>query len=583
MWYKDRGWTKVFRQIKLVKFIFAVSFFLVACRIFQIQILRGFKFSEKSRENYLKRFIIPPDRGKIVSADGKILATTYISYNLVSQVAPGAGVRKKLSEITGIPESVMSKNITKSLRKKEILTTLAKDIKGRSLISIASVINEFPNLRIIKAPKRFYPFEEVFSHITGYLGPALKEEKAKMPYSYVGAFHGKSGIEKTFDRFLFGKPGGEILAVDSFGRIIQVKGSVQPAPGDEVVLTVDSRLQRAAFEAFNGRPGAAVGLNPKTGAILLLVSSPGFKPSIFVNRTKGVSEIMTSPDIPLVNRVIQMKYPPGSAFKIVTAAAALNEGIIDPEDKFLCRGVFKFGRQEFKCWKKEGHGEVAFMDGFSKSCNVYFYNVSLKTGGKNLSKYAHLLGLDLTEFSDIKGELAATIPGPSWKKKKYKRKWLPGDSINMGIGQGFLWITPMQAAYLMCGISQKGVIPKPFIVEKILDGSNNVKYKAHPEIVKRYRLKDETFELLRRALRETVTSGTGQVLNLNNCEISGKTGTAQNPKGEDHGWFVSAGSGEYDDFCLVVVAEHGGMGAVSAGPISRAIWEKYIKIKNEKI
>ncbi|MFH1352838.1 MAG: penicillin-binding protein 2, partial [bacterium] len=558
MWYKDRGWTRVFRQIKLVKFIFAVSFFLVACRIFQVQILSGFKFSEKSRENYLKRFIIPPDRGKIISADGEVLATTYISYDLVSQVVPGFGVMKKLSKITGIPESVMRKDIDRALRKKEILITLAKDIKGRALISIASVINEFPNMRIIKAPKRFYPFEEVFSHITGYLGPALKDEKAEMPYSYVGALHGKSGIEKTFDRFLFGKPGGEILVVDSLGRIVQVKGSVQPASGDEVILTVDSRLQRAAFEAFDGRHGAAVGLNPKTGAVLLLVSSPGFKPSVFVDPAKDVAEIMKSPDIPLVNRAIQMKYPPGSAFKIVTSAAALNEGIIDPADRFLCEGIFKFGRQEFKCWKEEGHGEVAFMDGFSKSCNVYFYNVALKTGGKNLSKYAHLLGLDLLVFDDITGELTATIPGPAWKKKKYKRKWLPGDSINMGIGQGFLWITPLQAALMTEGISQKGVIFKPFLVEKILDGSNNVKYKSHPEIVKKYRLKDETFELLRSALRETVISGTGQILNIKNCEISGKTGTAQNPKGEDHGWFVSAGGGEYDDFCLVVVVEHGG-------------------------
>jgi len=169
------------------------------------------------------------------------------------------------------------------------------------------------------------------------------------------------------------------------------------------------------------------------------------------------------------------------------------------------------------------------------------------------------------------------------EEKEIRRNWLPGDSINMGIGQGFLWITPMQAALMAEGISQNGVIFKPFLVEKVIDVSNNVKYKSHPKIVEKYQLRNGTFELLRSAMRKTVISGTGQVLNIKNCEIYGKTGTAQNPKGEDHGWFISFGGGDCGDFCLVVVVEHGGKGASSAGPISRKIWKEYIKIKNEKI
>ena len=583
MWYKDRGWDYFVKYIRAIQVAFIALFLLLFLRLFQVQILKGFTFSERSRDNYLKRFIVPPNRGRIISSDGRTVAATYISYDLVSQGSLSAKIKNDVRAITGVSLKSMEDSLTRSLKKGEILKTLIRDLKGRPLIAMASVINEYPGLRIIKSPKRFYPHEHIFSHVTGYLSETLPGRARAMSYSYPGSLHGKSGLEKTFDSYLFGSPGGEIVEVTAAGDIIEVKGRVLPSTGDELSITVDSRLQKKAYEAFQGRPGAAVAMNPKTGAVLLFVSSPGFDPGAFGDDAAKVSFMMASPEMPLVKRIVQMKYPPGSVFKIITAASALNESAIDIDKKIDCQGIFKYGRMDFSCWKEKGHGEMDFMNGFAQSCNVYFYNTALETGVKNLSKYASMMGLDLNVLKDIQGELPTVIPTPAWKKKAHKRAWLPGDTINMGIGQGFLWLTPLQMALAVAGVANEGLIYRPYLVERIVAPDGRIEYEARPEQVKQYNLREGVFKLLKEAMRKVVTDGTGRVINIEGEEIYGKTGTAQNPSGDDHAWFVSFGGGELDDFTLTVVLEHGGKGAAVAGPVSRAIWEEYIKIKNEKI
>ncbi|MCD6422890.1 MAG: penicillin-binding protein 2 [Elusimicrobia bacterium] len=575
MWYKDRGFEAFLNRVKFVKVVFLVFWVFLFLRTFQIQVLRGFKFQKKSEGNYLKKFIIPPSRGIIFSKDNKIVAGTYISYNLVSQSRPDEQNLKKLLKILKRPARELRRNILMSLARGEVLITVAKDLKGKELIPVAARLDEFEGMRIVKAPKRFYPFGKIFSHITGYLGPLPKEKK--LPYSYKGALHGISGIEKTCDRYLFGIPGGEVVEVNSRGKVISVKGSLKPRTGSNVYLTIYSNLQKIAFEAFEGRKGCAIALNPQTGEIYLMVSSPGFNPELFLEGK--VKDLITSREYPLINRCIQMKYPPGSTFKIVTSACALNENLIDLNEKFFCNGVFHYGNKDFACWKEKGHGDVDFFKGFSQSCNVYFYNLGLKAGGKKLAEYAKKMGLSLTVFKDIEGELSATIPSPSWKKKEKKYPWLPGDSINMAIGQGYLWVTPIEMALLVSGVANNGVIMRPYLIEKIVSSEGKLEYQAIPKVVKEYSLNPRTFSILKEAMRKVVLSGTGQILNIPDVIIYGKTGTAQNPNGEDHGWFVSFGGEEFSQFSLVVVVEHGGMGSTSAGPISRKIWQKYIKLK----
>jgi len=575
MWYKDRGFEAFLNRVKFIKVVFLVFWMLLFFRTFQVQVLRGFKFQKKSEGNYLKKFVIPPSRGIIFSRDDKIVAGTYISYNLVSQKKPNEESLKKLLKVLKRSARELRKNILTSLARGEVLITVAKDLKGKELIFLASRLDEFEGMRIVKVPKRFYPFGKIFSHITGYLGPI--EGENKNPFSYKGSIHGVCGIEKTCDRHLFGIPGGEVVEVNSRGKVISVKGSLKPRTGSNVYLTVYSNLQKSAFEAFGEKKGCAVALNPKTGEIYLMASSPGFNPELFLEGK--VKDLIISQKYPLINRVIQMKYPPGSTFKIVTSACAINEELIDLNEKFFCNGVFHYGNKDFACWKEEGHGEVDFFKGFSQSCNVYFYNLGLKTGGKRLAEYAKKMGLSLTVFKDIEGELPATIPSPSWKKKEKKYPWLPGDSINMAIGQGYLWVTPMQMALLVSGVANNGVIMRPYLIKKIVSSDGELEYQATPKVVEEYSLKSRTFSILKDAMRKVVLSGTGQILNIPDIVVYGKTGTAQDPNGEDHGWLVSFGGEEFSDFCLVVVVEHGGMGSTSAGPISRKIWQEYIKLK----
>jgi penicillin-binding protein 2 len=396
---------------------------------------------------------------------------------------------------------------------------------------------------------------------------------------------------------LRGKKGGLQTEVDVFGNRQKVLAEIKPVPGCNLVVSIIPALQKTAEVLLNGKTGAVVAMSPSNGEILVLASSPGFDSNLFARGIdyKEWKALIENPFHPLLNRAIQSQQPPGSVFKIVTAVAALEEKIVDPNEKFFCPGHFKLGRRKFNCWKRGGHGWLQMKDAIIESCDTYFYNISLRVGIDNIIKYSKLLGFGEKTEVELEGEKSGLVPSPKWKKTKYGSAWQKGETLNMSIGQGFLLATPLQIAVFFCGIANKGLIPKPRIVLEVT--CEDFQTSFPPSIRKAYHLSPETFFLIKEALTGVVNSqkGTGRLAKTDSFVVAGKTGTSQvasikNIKGdiEDipwklkaHAWFACFAPVEKPEIVVSVLLEHGGSGGKEAAPIAGEIIKAFKKLKKD--
>ncbi|MEW6041929.1 MAG: penicillin-binding protein 2, partial [Elusimicrobiota bacterium] len=437
-------------------------------------------------------------------------------------------------------------------------------------------------LSVITAMKRYYPFGEYGSHFLGYIGEISQQELNEPKYSVYrqGDWIGKTGIEAKYDSYIRGIDGGIFIESDAGGRQTRVVEKIEPIPGNKLLLTVDMELQNIAEAALSetGRPGAIVGIDPSNGAIRVLVSQPGFDPNKFITSQNEVTEYLENKDLPLYNRATQAQYPPGSVFKVITAASALNEDVIKVEQKFNCPGYFVLGRRTFKCWEEKGHKIVSFIPGVVNSCDVYFYNVGLKTGIDNISSYAEKFHLGAPLKIDLPSENPGFIPDAKWRKATFPRGWVNGDTANVSIGQGYLTVTPLQCATLAAVIASRGKIFNPYLVERILDKSGNKIYEKKPTKITEIELKKEVWDVLQSALEGVVERGTGYASFVIGFRAAGKTGTVQNPHGKDHAWFIAYGPVENPQIALSIIVEGGGKGGSVAAPIAKKIFSG---LKNE--
>ena len=328
------------------------------------------------------------------------------------------------------------------------------------------------------------------------------------------------------------------------------------------------------------KKGAIIVSEPSTGKIMAMVSYPDYDPNMFTQQI-SLSQWQTiaeNEDNVLCNRNIQSVYPPGSVFKLVTAIAALEEGIINTNSTISCPGYYKEGNITFKCWKEDGHGNLAIINAIANSCNV-FYTMGRKLGIDKLSYYATLLGFGEKTGIDLPGEQVGLVPSQDWKRKNFNQSWYPGDSVNMSIGQGFLLVTPLQVHNLLCLIANEGFYCKPHYVEKIVAKSGELIKQSIPEITHKTDVSQNTFKIIKEGMKRVVESGTGRSANISEIEIAGKTGTAQNPQGENHAWFVGFAPVDKPEICVTVFIEHGGDGSVAAAPVASNIIRKYLQLK----
>ena len=397
------------------------------------------------------------------------------------------------------------------------------------------------------------------------------------PYGYrSNDWIGQEGIEKFYESYLRGRPGGLQTEVDSRGRFVRVLGMKEPAEGKDLQLSVDARLQNTVQNLLSSQKGAVIVMELNEGGILSINSSPSFDPNLFTSMAgrKGLGPTLSHGQSPMVNRGIRGRYPPGSTFKIITALAALDRRKISEATTFNCPGFLTIGNNRFDCWHASGHGPQTLVEAFEHSCNVFFYNTGLLTGADAIAEKSFEFGLSETTGIDLPGEKPGRVPSREWKKKYLHAPWYPGDTANLAIGQGYLQVTPIELLVMIAAVATDGELIKPHLVEKI----GGVKVSEHHQ--RQLRLQSPHLRLVKEGLDLVINAetGTGRLARVPGLEISGKTGTAQSGQDQPHAWFVGFAPSQNPKVAMVVLIENGGKGGVAAAKMAASVF-KFMKEK----
>lgn len=570
-------------------------FLVLALRLYYLQVVRGPSFRVLSEENRVSVVRVPAPRGNIYDRFGNALVTNRPSFSVdvvLENVTDVKGTARTLSRILEVEEAEVLGNMgeVKAYRSFEPVR-IREDVSRRQVALLESIKYEWPGVQIVMEPRRNYPFGVLASHLLGHVGQVSREDLKRVPGYRRGDYIGKKGVEKKVDDRLKGEDGSLQVEVDSLGREIRILAKREPRPGNDVRLTLDLGLQQVAEAALAGKTGAIVVLDSGSGDILAAAGSPSVDPNRFV---KGLSRqewssVESDEFHPLQNRIFRSQYPPGSVFKIVTAVAALEKGVIDEKTTFNCVGSLPFGKRRYRCWKKGGHGKVALHRALVESCDVYFYQVGIKTGIDSIAKYAGELGLGKATGLDLGGEAVGLVPSRAWKKSARGEPWFPGETLSSSIGQGYNLVTPLQMAVLASILANNGIAYPPRLVKSVSDpDGREVDEEAAPS-GRRVEIRPQTLALIRDALRGVVSEarGTGKKAAVEGVPVAGKTGTAQvvkMPKGDerreleeiplrfrDHAWFVCYVAAPGGGVAVAVFVEHGGHGGSASAPLARKI------------
>lgn len=572
-------------------FIF-ICFLILAGRLFYLQVIKGPEFYRQSENNCLRVIRQRAVRGFIYDREKRILAgnrPVYSLYVIPQDVPHEKSFIQTLAEILQMSSQEIEEIIVKGEKLPFEPVKVKEDI-GKDLAGIIEERrNELPGVFIETEAQRYYPAGEIGVHFLGYVGEISGEDflELKDQDYRLGDIVGRTGIEKVYDHYLRGEDGGVWVEVNAYGKQLNVVTVKDSGPGANLILTIDKHLQEIAEEAMSNQTGAVVILDPATGEILAMVSKPGYDPNLLshlVSREQW-EKLATDPRHPLINRSLQGLYPPGSIFKLVTATAALSDNRIRINEYVFCPGTFTVGSvpHTYSCWQKNGHGLVNIVEAIKVSCNIFFYQLSLRVGINNLRRYAYLYGLGRTTGIDLPSENPGLVPGPQWKRLEKGEPWYYGDTIIMSIGQGFLLVTPLHMANMIAAIGNGGTLFRPHLVKRIETTDGKIIKEFPPEKMGELNVPAEVIKILRQGLWAAVneSGGTGRSGSIPGAEVAGKTATAQNPTGEDHGWFIAFAPFEKPQLAIAVLVEHGKFGASSAAPLARKIISRYLGIEEE--
>ena len=574
------------RRVMVMAGIAITALLLIVCQLWYLQVLEGGRFQEASDKNRIRVRPIAAPRGILFDRKGLPLVDNRPAFtlSLIPRELERDPVKRdatlgRLAALLQIPFAELQEAVTR-VSPDSILPVRVR--RGLSMDDVARVEEwkiELPGVIVEVEPQRAYPNSRFAAHLLGYVREANDEQLKQGRYRR-GDMVGQSGLERLLDEFLRGKDGGERIEVDALGRQMRMIQSTEPHPGAQVVTTIDRRIQEAAEKAMEGHAGAVVVMDPRNGDVLAMVSTPAFE----IDRFTGTIDrnawlrVIQDPDHPLLNRTIQTQYAPGSVFKIVVAAAGLQEGTIVPTDRTHCTGDFRLGEWTFKDWKAGGHGSVDLLGAIRESCNVFFYEKGLKVGGPVIAKYASAFGLGEATQIDLPGEKLGLIPQPKLRRDKRVGGWHAGETVNMSIGQGAVLVTPMQIARFMSAVANGGVLWKPRLVQRIERPDKGVVWSDGGSVTGHVELSPMVWAFLRQSLWSAVNEGgTGAGARIAGLDIAGKTGTAQMiskskaEKGQDHAWFASFAPVGEPEVVVVVLVERGGKGGQVAAPIARKV------------
>ncbi|MEI6509761.1 MAG: penicillin-binding protein 2 [bacterium] len=501
-------------------------------RLFFLQVVQGYNYQEASEENRTRLATSPALRGVIYDRTGAVLAKDTATYSV--KLTPEHFDPAKLpllAEITGMPvDEIQAKLEENNLPVWEPFT-LRTGLGEEIVQKVEEQRLDLPGISISIEPQRSYPYDNLFAHLIGYTGNISALELSRMESAgYTGAdVIGKTGLEKSYEDWLKGEKGKQILEVNAIGQPVRVLNEIEQIPGADMTLGIDLKLQQLARQILidNQMNGAVICMNPQTGAILAMVSTPDFNPNDFI---KGISqkeyETMTASNA-LIPKATQDRFPPGSTFKVVTTAAALEEGVIDPETyTVFCPGYIDVGGHRFYCWQTSGHGTQNLVDAIANSCNIFFYTLSLEVGPERIAKWAQLLGLDQYTGVDLPDEAKGVIPTPAWKWEQLEEPWYPGDTMNMGIGHGDVAVTPLALATAFAAIANGGKLITPYLVQEIRSPDGTILKDTQTTVRVEVPFSQRTLDYLRQGMVKATTLGTTQQVKPPGISVAAKTGTA---------------------------------------------------------
>ncbi|HUL20420.1 MAG TPA: penicillin-binding protein 2 [Thermodesulfobacteriota bacterium] len=580
------------------------AFLLIFIRLWTLQVIKGSDLRHLSENNCIRLRENPADRGMLLDRKGNILAHNRPSFevSLVPEdLRANPEVVVKVAEMLNMTRAEIEEKIKAQKRRTPFNPVKIKsDIDWNRLALLETNRVHLPGLMVDVRPRRAYDYDELASHLIGYLGEVDETElrqSRESPYR-MGAQIGKYGVEYRWENDLRGSDGGQQIEVDALGREVRPLGVVEPFPGNNLFLTIDLDLQKVAEEAYQDKTGALIAMDPKTGQILAMVSKPSFKPDIFARNIlpEEWKSLVENPSHPLQNKGIQGQYPAGSVFKIITAIAGLESKTITPNTQFTCAGAYSYGNRDFRCWKEGGHGSLSLHRAIAESCDIYFYQLGLKLGPDLIARYATEFGLGKVTGISLPHERPGIVPSSSWKKKRLGTPWYSGETLSFSVGQGYLNVTPLQLLVLISAVANGGKILLPQVAERVEDIYENKLREYPPVEMERVNVSEKTLQIVQEALKGAVNDphGTGSACALKDAKVAGKTGTAQviampgdSKRGEvnrvpfkfrDHAWFVAYAPFEDPKIAVVVLVEHGGFGASAAAPIAKKVIEKYLNI-----
>jgi len=599
------------RRTPFVAAFIVLIFAIFVLRLFQLQLIEGEKLGRLSAKNSVRTVRLEAPRGDIVDREGRILATTRPAFGV--QVIPNDLQRRERTfDALGMlldekPETFETLVGHPRGRARFAAVRISSDISYDELARVESHRYALPGVITDVEPRRHYVEGDLAAHTLGYIGEIQSRQLEQREYAdyHSGEVIGQAGVEKLYERDLRGRQGGRNVVVDVAGRIVDVLDAEEPVPGGTLMLTLDLDLQRVAEDAFLpdvlGEPskmGAVVVLDVNNGDVLALVTKPSYDPNDFPGGidAKTWNELTTDEWRPIQNRAISGQYPPGSVQKAFVAAAALEAGIVDPEETVFCPGHFRLGNRTYRCWKRGGHGSVDLRQALKASCDVYFYQIGLRLGVDRLAEF--LRGFQLGQKTGIAlgQERSGLVPTEAWKQSRFGEPWVKGETVSASIGQGFNLVTPLQLAVAYAAIGNGGTVLRPRLVREIVDREGDVHPGPAVEVLGKVPVAPEHLARVVDALEAVVgeTGGTALRARVDGVRIAGKTGTAQvvrmkhveDLEGDeiplrfrDHAWFAAFAPLPQPEIAVVVLVEHGGSGGAVAAPIAQKVLARYFEKK----
>ncbi|MCK5120825.1 MAG: penicillin-binding protein 2 [Methylococcales bacterium] len=589
------------RVVAIFVFIIILTLGLIV-RLVYLQVAGHEHYSTMAKSNRIKVLSLPPTRGIIYDRKGRVLANNLPTYSLElipEQIKDLDETLQRLQVLLDIPDEKIEQFLKQKKREKRFESIpLLLRLSDEEVAKFAVVRPFYPGVDVHARLVRHYPYDELTSHVVGYVGRINEKELKKLPVAeYRGTHHiGKVGIEKMYESHLHGQTGLSEIETNAQGRAVKNVASEDPVPGANLYLTLDVDLQKTAYEALEGYNGAVVAIEIKTGDVLVFTSRPGFDPNPFVYgiSRRAYKALQQSDDQPLFNRALRGQYPPGSTIKPFLGLAGLEYNVINFHQKLYCPGFYQLPnvKHKYRDWKRWGHGMVDLNDAVTQSCDVYFYDLARTLGIDRMHEFLHKFGFGEKTGVDLVGEKSGLLPSRAWKKKVRKQPWYPGETLITGIGQGFMQVTPLQLARATATLANQGDVVTPHLVDRII--KSNYAIAGPTQINKQIKLSKKNLDDVISAMVNVVHGARGTARSLKhgiNYKVAGKTGTAQvfsikqeekynedeiDFKLRDHALFMAFAPAHDPQIAVAVIMEHGGHGGSVAAPVAGKIMKQFL-------